>query len=155
MSEHKLTILYGTETGNCRGLAQKVAAKAQKNGLEADVFDLAAYSVDQLAAVDNPVLVIISTWDEGAPPPKARKFCADLLSQTPDLSGLSYTVLALGDTEYEQFCECGRQIDARLEELGASCCLERTELGADFMVSYIGWSKKFWKRMAEVYGVAK
>lgn len=150
-----LTILYGTETGNCKGLAEKVAAKATKNGLSPEVYDLSKYTIEQLAEVKNPTLFIISTWDEGAPPPKAKPFCDALARTTADLSGLQYTVLALGDTEYELFCECGKQVDARLAELGAERVLERTDLGADFLVFYIGWSKKFWKTMAGVYGVEK
>jgi len=64
-------------------------------------------------------------------------------------------VLALGDTEYALYCECGKQVDARLTELGATAVMPRTDLGADFMVSYIGWSKNFWKTMAGVYGIKK
>jgi Sulfite reductase, alpha subunit (flavoprotein) len=60
----------------------------------------------------------------------------------------------MGDTEYPLFCECGKQVDADLQRLGAEAVLPRTDLGADFMVSYIGWSKNFWKTMAGVYGVA-
>lgn len=155
MSALELTILYGTETGNCRGLAQKVQKKAEKNGLAATIHDLAEYTVDQLAALTNPVLFIISTWDEGAPPPKAKPFCDALQTTDADLSHLDYTVLALGDTEYELYCECGKQVDARLAELGAKRILERTDLGADFLVFYIGWSKKFWKTLAQFFGVAK
>lgn len=150
-----LTILYGTETGNCRGLADKVAKKAAKNGLTAEVYDLADYTVAQLAEVKNPTLFIISTWDEGVPPPKARPFCNALATAELDLSGLDYTVLALGDTEYELYCECGKQLDTRLADLGANRVMDRTDLGADFLVFYIGWSKRFWKTMASVYGVAK
>ncbi|WP_309384441.1 flavodoxin family protein [Cerasicoccus frondis] len=150
----KLTVLYGTETGNCKGLAQKVAKKGQKNGVDVDVLDLADYTVDQLAEIDNPVLVIISTWDEGAPPPKCVPFVSSLLESSADLSKMKYSVLALGDKEYMQFCECGKQVDAKLKELGAECVLERKDLGADYLVDYIGWSKSFWKTMAKVYGVA-
>lgn len=151
----KLTVLYGTETGNCRGLAQKVAKKGEKNGVEVDIIDLAEYSMGQLAALDNPFVVIISTWDDGAPPPKCVEFCDALKAGGASLEGKKYTVLALGDTEYPLYCECGKQVDADLAALGAEAVMPRTDVGADFMVSYIGWSKKFWKTMAGVYGVAK
>lgn len=150
----KLTVLYGTETGNCKGLAQKVAAKGAKNGVEVEGIDLATYSIEELAALDHPVLIIISTWDEGLPPPRCKGFVDALKARSEPMSDLRYSVLALGDTEYTLFCECGKQVDAKLAELGAECLLPRTDLGADFMVSYIGWSKSFWKTMAKVYGVA-
>jgi sulfite reductase (NADPH) flavoprotein alpha-component len=151
----KLTVLYGTETGNTRGLAQKVAKKGEKNGVTVDVVDLAEYTVEELAALDHPFLVIISTWDDGAPPPDCVPFCEALASADINLEGKQYTVLALGDTEYPLFCECGKTVDARLAELGATAVMPRTDLGAEFMVSYIGWSKNFWKTMAGVYGIKK
>ncbi len=150
----KITVLYGTETGNCKGVADKVAKKGAKNGVEVEVIDLATYTVEELAAVRNPVLVVISTWDDGAPPPKCVPFCTALSESSEALSSLEYTVLALGDQEYPLFCECGKQVDAKLAELGATKLMDRTDLGADFMVSYIGWSKRFWKTMAKVFGVA-
>lgn len=154
MNDLKLTVLYGTETGNCRGLAQKVSQKGAKNGVTVDVHDLAEFTIDQLQLIDHPVLIIISTWDDGLPPPKALSFCNALFESTADMSHLNYSVLAMGDLEYPLFCECGKQVDAKLETLGAQRIFERTDLGADFMVSYIGWSKRFWKNMAHVYGVA-
>lgn len=150
----KLTVLYGTESGNCKGLAEKVAKKGAKYGVAVDVVDLATYSVEELAALDHPTLVIISTWDDGAPPPKCVKFVNGLIGSDADLSNLQYTVLALGDKEYPLFCECGKQVDVKLAALGAECLIERADLGADFLVDYIGWSKRFWKTMAKVYGVA-
>lgn len=151
----KLTVLYGTETGNARGLAQKVAKKGEKNGVTVECIDLTSYDASSLAEIDHPFVVIISTWDDGAPPPKCIPFCESLKSTDLSLSGKQYTVLALGDTEYPLFCECGKLVDARLSELGATAVMPRTDLGADFMVSYIGWSKSFWKTMAGVYGIKK
>lgn len=150
----KLTILYGTETGNCRDLAEKVAKKGAKNGVEAEIVDLAVYSAEKLLEIDNPMLLIISTWDDGAPPPDCTDFYEELMASRADLRELDFAVLALGDTEYPQFCECGKQIDARLEKLGAKRILERTDLDADFLVSYMGWSKKFWQTMAERFSLA-
>lgn len=148
----KLTVLYGTETGNCRDLAHKVAKKGEKNGVEADVIDLAQYSVEQLAALDHPFVVIISTWDDGVPPPDAADFCEALEKADVSLAGKKYTVLALGDNDYPLYCQCGKQVDADLARLGAEPILPRTDLGSEFMVSYIGWSKKFWQALAGIYG---
>ena len=151
----KMTVLYGTETGNCRGIAEKVAKKGAKNGVDVDVRDLAVTPFETLKELDHPTLIIISTWDDGVPPPKAAAFCDALFGSTEELSGLGYTVLALGDREYPLFCECGKKVDAKLKELGAHCLMERCDLGADFLVDYIGWSKRFWKTMAGVYGISK
>lgn len=149
----ELTIFYATETGNCEELAKKVAKKAEKNKVNATIVDLATYPAEQLASVDSPALFIVSTWGDGEPAPKAEKFFADLHASSMSLENLRYGVLALGDSEYPLFCECGKKLDAKLESLGATRVVERTDFDADFMVSYIGWSKTFWKTMAGVYGV--
>lgn len=150
----RITVLYGTESGNSKGLAEKVAKKGMKNGVHVDVIDLATYSVEQLELVTGPLLIIISTWDDGTPPPKCIPFCDALQARTEPLLNLEYTVLALGDEEYPLFCECGKQLDAKLSSLGATKIMPRTDLGADFMVTYIGWSKRFWKTLAKFFGVA-
>ncbi len=149
----KLTVCYGTETGNCKELAEKVAKKGEKNGVEVDLIDLATYSPESFSEIDHPLLVIISTWDDGAPPPKCVTFHSSLMSGSFDFGSLSYTVLALGDKDYPQYCECGKQVDEKLAACGGTRLLERTDLDADFMVTYMGWSKKFWKTLAGVFGV--
>lgn len=154
MNDYKLTVFYGTETGNCKGLAAKVAAKGAKNGVSVTTIDLAGCDPSVFADLDHPALIIISTWDDGAPPPKCHAFHTALMQADADYSALRYCVLALGDAEYPLYCECGKQIDEKLATLGAERLMPRTDLGADFMVSYISWSKAYWRRMAVVYGVA-
>lgn len=153
MSEMKLTIVYGTETGNSRGLANQVAKRAIKNGVDATVQDMAAYTAESLAAETAPVLLIVSTWDDGLPPMKARPFFKALES-APPMPALRYAVLALGDTEYDQFCKAGKDLDEQLATLGGTRLMPCGELSSDFQVSYMGWSKKFWQTMAGVYGIA-
>ncbi|MFP4352717.1 MAG: flavodoxin domain-containing protein [Puniceicoccaceae bacterium] len=146
----KLTVFYGTETGNSHELARKVAGKGEKNGVAVEVVDLATCDVKVFETIDHPFVVIISTWDDGAPPPACVPFVESLETTDLALEGKQYTVLALGDTDYDLFCECGKQVDRRLSELGATPLLPRTDLGADFMVGYIGWSKNFWAAMRGV-----
>jgi len=155
MDTLNLTILYGTETGNCEDLAQKVAKKAAKNNVATKLVNLADYTVDELAQETAPVLCIVSTWGDGKPPPKAEPFFDALNAAEGPLDNLQFCVLALGDSEYPLFCECGKQLDQRLETLGGKRMMDRTDMDADFMVSYIGWSKNFWKTMAGVYGISK
>ncbi len=155
MDTLELTILFGTETGNCEDLAKKVAKKADKNKVATKIANLADYSVEDLTGETAPVLFIVSTWGDGAPPPKCEAFFEALHASSEPLESMKFGVLALGDTEYPLFCECGKLLDSKLEALGAERMVPRADLDADFMVSYIGWSKRFWKTMAGVYGIQK
>src|SRR3546814_8964758 len=56
------------------------------------------------------VLFVVATYGDGEAPDFARTFARKLREAPPDLDGLEYAVLALGDTDYEEsFCGFGRQ----------------------------------------------
>jgi len=154
MSDKILTIIYGTETGNGRGVAASVQKRAEKNGVKAMVFDMETYDAALVGTLTHPVLFIVSTWDDGLPPAKARGFFR-ALKMSSDLQSLKYTILALGDPEYPQFCKAGDTLDAILKSLDAKSFMPVEKLGPDFQVSMMGWSKKFWQTLATIYGVAK
>ena len=136
-----LTILYGSESGNCESLALKARKSAQKNGFDAKVFDLADYSMDQLAKSQN-VVIYLATWGEGEPPQRAIDFYSALMSDNaPRLENLNFAVLALGDTAYAQFCATGKAVDARLESLGAKRTANRQDLDLDFATAAASWTQ--------------
>ena len=65
------------------------------------------------------------------------------------LEGVEFSVCALGDTSYDQFCETGKQIDARLEKLGAKRIADRVDCDVDFEESFEQWSVQVWKNLGE------
>ncbi len=154
MSDKVLTIIYGTETGNAKTLAGQVAKRAEKNGVAATSCNMAECDAAGLAGIAGPVLFIVSTWDDGLPPASARPYFKALAGLS-SLPGLSYTVLALGDSDYEQFCKAGADLDAMLAKLEAKSFMPLSKLGADFQVSYMGWAKNFWGALAGIYGISK
>lgn len=114
-----MTILYGSQTGNGRGIASELAAKAQAQGYAVNLASMGDYKVRQLKQ-ETILLAVVSTHGEGDAPDDAielHKFLAS--KRAPKLDNLHYSVLALGDTSYEFFCQTGKDFDERLTSLGA------------------------------------
>jgi len=134
-----LTILFGSQTGNAEGLAKRTAKEAGKRGFAPTVYDLARYPLAQLAT-EAQLLLITSTYGDGEPPDSARAFWAALSDTTaPALSHTSFSVCALGDSNYPKFCAFGKDLDQRLEALGAVRTYARAECDADFEEPFSGW----------------
>ncbi|MCU4161860.1 flavodoxin domain-containing protein [Acidiphilium sp. AL] len=132
VAKTKLTILYATESGNSEALAGAAKRDAQKRGFAARTLDMADANIAALKDAGN-LLVIAATWGEGEPPQRAAPFYRALMSNSaPKLDGLNFAVLSLGDSSYAQFCEIGKQIDARLEALGAARVAERVDCDLDY-----------------------
>src|SRR5690606_24780457 len=115
-----LTILYGTESGNSENCAAEAQKAAQAAGFKAVSCDLGDYDYSKLEKEKN-VLIIASTWGEGDPPERAVPFHEFIMgSSAPRLAGVNFSVCALGDTSYTDFCEFGKQLDKRFADLGAT-----------------------------------
>ena len=118
-SSRHLTILFGSETGNSATLARSAAAAARQDGLQPIIVDMADYKPRALKDEDD-LLIITSTHGEGDPPQSAKPFFEFVESRkAPKLAGKRFAVVALGDSTYEHYCEAGRRLDRRFEELGA------------------------------------
>ncbi|MNI09973.1 Sulfite reductase [NADPH] flavoprotein alpha-component [compost metagenome] len=97
------------------------------------------YKPNNLKKVEN-LFIVVSTHGEGEPPDSAIPFHEFLHSKrAPQLENLRYSVLALGDTSYEFFCQTGKDFDQRLEELGATRVVPRVDCDVDFDESAAEW----------------
>jgi sulfite reductase (NADPH) flavoprotein alpha-component len=135
-----LTILFGSESGNAEGLAYAAKKVANKQGFDARVVDMADTELSSIADAKR-LLVYTATWGEGDPPQRAADFYTALMSDSaPRLEGVKYAVLGLGDSAYVNFCETGRRIDARLEELGGTRIADRIDLDLDFSAKASNWT---------------
>ncbi len=135
----RLTVLYGSQTGNAKRAAEALVAAAEATGFAVRLLRADAYVSRELK--DERLLwVVISTQGEGEPPEDSLGFVEFLLSRrAPKLPELKYAVLGLGDSSYPKFCETGRQIDARLAELGATRLLPAGEADVDIEAVATPW----------------
>lgn len=137
-----LTILWGSQTGNSEGLARKMSKTLGGKGFVPTVYEMSEYDVANLAS-ESLLLLVTSTYGEGEPPDNAAFFSKWLLSEeAPKLDGLKYSVLALGDTNYPDFCKCGIDIDQRFQALGATPIVKRVDCDVDFDDAFETWLKE-------------
>ncbi len=138
VTTNKITIAYGTETGNSKRLASEFAAKAKKNGINAKVVSLDQYRLNDLPK-EEYFLSIVSTHGEGEPPAAAKKFYDHIHTNGFKLDKLKYGVLALGDTSYPLFCTAGEDVDKQLEKLGGKRIIPLQKCDVDYESDAIGW----------------
>jgi sulfite reductase (NADPH) flavoprotein alpha-component len=143
-----LTIVYATESGNSERLANDAAKAARKQGLKPTVIDMADLDLSTLAKAKR-LIVVAATWGEGEPPARAARAYAELMGEgAPKLDGIEYSLLALGDSAYADFCTIGQKIDARLEALGAKRVADRVDCDLDFDKPAAEWIEKALKALA-------
>lgn len=137
-----LSILFGSQTGNARHVAEALAKQAQAKGIAAKVIDMAEYKTSQLKN-EQYLVIVTSTYGEGEPPENAIGLHNFLFSKkAPKLNGLKYAVLGLGDTSYEFFCKTAQDFDQRLAELGATPVHARADLDVDYQAQADSWSSE-------------
>lgn len=135
----EITILYGSQTGNAQALSKKAGAAFKASGFDVTVSAMNDFKPNQLKKVSN-LLIIVSTHGEGDPPDNAIIFHEFLHGKrAPKLDHVNFSVLSLGDSSYEFFCETGKQFDKRLEELGASRVYPRFDCDLDFEEPAAEW----------------
>ncbi len=134
-----LLILFGSQTGTSEALAQKIAKAATAKSFAPRMVCMADHGSIEMSK-ESRVLIVTSTYGDGDPPDNAQAFWDFLKSETaPRLEHLEFSVLALGDTNYEKFCEFGKKCDARLEELGAKRVQPRADCDLDYDAPAKAW----------------
>jgi sulfite reductase (NADPH) flavoprotein alpha-component len=137
----KISLVYGTETGNAKRFSSQLAAVAKKHGVNTKLVDLSQYRFTDLVK-EEYFIVVISTQGEGEPPIPAKKFYDELLATQLSLPALKYSVLALGDSSYPMFCKTGEDVDAQLEKAGAKRIVPLQKCDVDFEDDGASWFEK-------------
>ena len=139
-----LLVLYGSQSGSAEGLAKKFAKEATTKGFAPRVMELNAAAKLDLTQEARAV-IITSTWGDGEPPDNATEFWSHISAEAaPKLANLNYSVLALGDKNYSEFCGAGKKFDERLETLGAKRIHPRVDCDLDYEALAKGWMDSVW-----------
>lgn len=134
-----LTILYGSQTGNAKSVAQEYKAKLDALNIPAKIASMADYKQKQLKT-ESHLVVIVSTHGEGEAPDDAVALHSFLGGKkAPKLNDLKFSVLGLGDTSYEFFCQTAKDFDKRLQDLGATRITERVDCDVDYDAAATAW----------------
>ncbi|MCE2570835.1 assimilatory sulfite reductase (NADPH) flavoprotein subunit [Motilimonas eburnea] len=145
----QLTVLYGSQTGNSKGVAEELAASAKAQGLPVQLKSMANYKPKDLKS-ETHLIIVVSTNGEGEAPDDAAELHELLGSKkAPKLPNLQYAVLALGDSSYEFFCQTGKDFDERLAATGASSFLDRIDCDVDYEGPAKEWGDKALSLVAE------
>lgn len=134
-----VTVLYGSQTGNSEGLAKKTAQHLEEKGFQVTLSSMSDFKPNNLKKINN-LLVIVSTHGEGDPPDNALSFHEYVHGRrAPKLDHLSFSVLSLGDSSYEFFCQTGKEFDERFQELGGTRLFDRVDCDLDYDEPFSEW----------------
>ena len=124
-----LLLAFASQTGSAERLAWQTANALREGGIDVRVEHLGRLRPEQLATAGR-ALFVVSTFGEGQPPDDARGFARRMRAQPGSLASLKYGVLALGDREYDGYCEFGRELDHWLHHSGAQPLFDRIDVDA-------------------------
>lgn len=123
-----VTILVATMSGTAEMVADEIAGRIEDAGGEARIVRMEKAGIATLSGADGPILVCSSTYGTGDVPDNGQALYTALETERPDLSGVRYGVVALGDSVYPQtFCFGGRKFDELFASLGAARIGDRFE----------------------------
>jgi len=134
-----INILYGTETGNAEEIAETFEGKLKEHNFNALLWDMDDFPKETLADVEH-LFIICSTQGVGEPPINALDLYDYLHSdEAPQLDTVNFAVLALGDQDFPDFCQAGKDFDHVLGELGANRVADRVDCDFDFEETAEQW----------------
>jgi len=134
-----VTVLFGSQTGTAEGLAKKAAKQLTSHGFAAEAKELDAVTPADLAATGH-LLIVTSTYGDGEMPDNAQLLWDALADDDAlTLEKTAFSVCALGDSSYPDFCQAGKDLDARLKALGAQRLHPRIDCDLDFEEPFAEW----------------
>ncbi|MBZ0244125.1 MAG: flavodoxin domain-containing protein, partial [Bacteroidales bacterium] len=137
--ETSLHIIFGSRTGNSKAAAELAYAYSGHLGLENQLHNMQNMALEDLAFMKN-MLIVVSTHGEGDPPAVAESFYNYLHDPELRLMDKShFSVLALGDSSYIDYCKTGHDIRNRLLQLGSNEISPLVECDIDYEENAKQW----------------
>ncbi|KAI0469334.1 bifunctional P-450:NADPH-P450 reductase [Xylaria cf. heliscus] len=153
----KITVLYGSNSGTCESLAQRLASDASRHGFAVDRVDCLD-TANGVLPKNQPVIIITASY-EGEPPDNAALFCSWLAGSKDEkmLEGVDYAVFGVGHHDWAQtFHRIPKLVDVKLEENGASRIAEMglSDAGStDTFTDFETWEDNvLWPAIHKRYG---
>ena len=149
-----VTVLSASQTGHAREVAANLHAALTQQGINATHISAADYKPKTIA--DEQVLLLVtSTQGEGEPPEEAVSLHRLLFGKkAPQLPALRFAVCALGDSSYPDFCQAGKDFDARLAELGGERLAPRADCDVEYQTPAAAWIADLVPRLAALQPAA-
>lgn len=153
-------VFYGTVTGNAEEIARRIHNELPSKKLpQGKILCLSDYSKLPHFSPSGPpaqIVIVVSTTGEGDPPETIRSFMRLLRKKERRLDHLSFTVLALGDTNYENFCNTGKRVDIGMEKLGARRFYKRGDAddGTGLEIVVEPWLNALWPALEKAVAAA-
>ncbi|OFJ55150.1 diflavin oxidoreductase [Mycolicibacterium grossiae] len=155
MTDVSLVVAFGTDMGNAEDAAMTFAEGVADIGIDVSARELNQVDLAELRDATHFV-VVCSTFGEGEFPDNALLFWEALsAADAVRLDHLSFAVLALGDTSYESFCNAGKLLDTRLEELGATRLTDRVDVDGFYEQPAAAWTTDVVKLLQAELGTAE
>ncbi|KAM6337556.1 NADPH-dependent diflavin oxidoreductase 1 isoform 2-T2 [Alca torda] len=157
MTERKLLVLFGSQTGTAQDTAERIGREAKRRHFQCRVEVLDSYEVANLI---NELLVVFvcATTGQGDPPDNMKMFWRFLFRKNlppSSLCQLDYAVLGLGDSSYPKFNFVAKKLHKRVLQLGGNPLLpvalgdDQHDLGPDAVVD--PWLLALWDKILALY----
>ncbi|KAF1953273.1 NADPH-cytochrome P450 reductase-like protein [Byssothecium circinans] len=153
-----LAIYYGSNSGTCEALANRLAGGAANHGFRVETIDILD-SVKENLPADKPVAIVTASY-EGQPADNAAHFVTWLDSlKASELNNVSYAVFGCGHRDWAStFLKVPKYIDAAIEERGGTRLVGMGSADAshgDIFTEFEAWEDKvFWPALKERYGTS-
>ena len=127
----RCSILFGTQTGTAERFSKTLKSQLDSKygaNVAFDVIDLENYDFKERLPKEKMVFLLLATYGDGEPTDNAAEFYEWITGEAEDdgvsLDGISYGVFALGNRQYEHFCNVGKKVHKIMRKLGGTALLD-------------------------------